>query len=130
VLLPPEKGEFVNYTATILSGNLEECARFEIQFQQPAFAFASSDGLLFLALKNETWLPHQPFFGFLESLARRPDVSPELLRDFLKNEQVNALTDDDKSALIVCSKHGTLPRVETPEPARSDSNASATNIIE
>ena len=104
VLLPPEKGEFVNYTTAITSMNASESVRFEIRQQPPAFAMASSDGLLYLALKSESWQPHAPFFQFLESQARRSDMSLELLRALLRHPQVAELSDDDKSLLIVSSR--------------------------
>jgi hypothetical protein len=105
VFVAPEKGEFVNYTATITGSGLESAMRFELRRESPGFATASSDGLLYLALKSEVWTPHQPFFQFIESFARHAHASEDHLRELLGDPKVNELTDDDKSLLLVGARH-------------------------
>jgi hypothetical protein len=127
VLVPPEKGEFVNYTTAITSTNVLESVRFEVRQCPPAFAMASSDGLLYLALKSETWVPHAPFFQFLESQIRRPEVGPELLGALLRHPQVAELSDDDKSLLIVSSRRYDMPSVGT-SAARAKESGGAIDV--
>jgi hypothetical protein len=117
VLIAPEKGEFVNYADAIPSADLATCARFAFRDKKPpAFALASSDGLLYLALQSQTWKPHAPFFQFVESLTRRPDVSKELVNALLRSPKVAELSDDDKSLLIVCAKEHVPPPAPPPIP--------------
>jgi hypothetical protein len=103
VLIPPDKSEFVNYTSSITSSDIQETLRFEFRNEAPAFVLASSDGLLYLVLESETWKPHPPFFNFIESYITRDDMTSDKLRKLLADPQINALTDDDKTLLLACS---------------------------
>jgi hypothetical protein len=104
VLIPPDKSEFVNYTSSITSSDTQETLRFEFCHAAPAFVLASSDGLLYLVLESETWKPHPPFFNFIESYIARDEVTNDKLRKLLADPQINALTDDDKTLLLACSR--------------------------
>lgn len=104
VLIPPDKTEFVNYTHSITSSDIMETCRFELRSEPPAFGLVSTDGLLYLVLENETWKPHPPFFNFIETYIVGKDINNDTLRKLLADPQINALTDDDKTLLLACSR--------------------------
>lgn len=104
VLIPPDKSEFINYTSSITSSDVQETLRFEFRREAPAFVLASSDGLLYLVLESGTWKPHPPFFTFIESYITRDDMTSDRLRKLLSDPQINALTDDDKTLLLAGSR--------------------------
>jgi hypothetical protein len=104
VLIPPDKSEFVNYTSSITGSDIHDAVRFEFRHRPAGFVLASSDGLLYLVLESETWKPHPPFFTFIESYIARADMTNDKLRKLLADPQINALTDDDKTLLLACSR--------------------------
>lgn len=108
VLIPPDKSEFVNYTSSITGSDTQETLRFEFRQEAPGFVLASSDGLLYLVLESGTWKPHPPFFNFIESYIARDDMTSDKLRKLLADPQINALTDDDKTLLLACSREHML----------------------
>ena len=112
VLIPPDKSEFVNYTSSITANDVQETVRFEFRNKSAGFVLASSDGLLYLVLESETWRPHPPFFTFIESYLTRADMTNDRLRKLLGDAQINALTDDDKTLLLACSREHMRPETK------------------
>lgn len=104
LLLPPDKGEYINETTFVTSTNALKDMRVLVQPGQPEFICASTDGLERLAIRMSDWTAFTPFFQPLEQYLRETDnlkESDEYLISFLNSERLNSRTDDDKT-LFLC----------------------------
>lgn len=109
LVFEPQHGEYVNQTYFLTQEDFGAMAR--ASRRPPAkFLALSSDGLERLGLDCRRWVPHGPFFRYLEDWLGLPPesapdggeaVSPDLeLASFLASGSVRGRTDDDLSLVL------------------------------
>lgn len=102
----PENGEYSNITFFLVDdyhfGHLKTIT-IEESVQEVALF---TDGLQLLALNNENFSVHQPFFNgmfkWLRMAAKKEDVDilNRKLHEYLNSDAINSRTDDDKTLLL------------------------------
>jgi len=102
LLFHPSKGEYANETTFVTASNALEMMQVEISFGAQEFICASTDGLERLAINIKDWQPHAPFFEmFKKALEIRSEDEEKLsTQEWLKSEEINKRTDDDKTLLL------------------------------
>ena len=103
MLFQPDKGEFANETTFVTSVNALDDMQIKVFSEKPEFICASTDGLEKVAIRFSDWKPFPPFFKPLEEYLQetdKPQEEGEYIVNFLKCEQLNARTDDDKTLLL------------------------------
>ena len=103
MLFQPDKGEFANETTFVTSTNALDDMQIKVFSEKPEFICASTDGLEKVAIRFSDWKPFPPFFKPLEEYLQeteKPEEEHEYIVNFLKLEQLNARTDDDKTLLL------------------------------
>jgi hypothetical protein len=103
LLFLPDKGEFINETTFVTSGNALDEMQVRVLPGHQEFICASTDGLEKVAIRISDWTPFSPFFKPLEEYLREtsnPEQEDEYLKSFLCSERLNARTDDDKTLLL------------------------------
>lgn len=103
MLFQPDKGEFANETTFITSTNALDDMQIKVFSEKPEFICASTDGLEKVAIRFSDWKPFPPFFKPLEEYlqeTKEPEEEDEYITSFLKCEQLNTRTDDDKTLLL------------------------------
>lgn len=103
MLFQPDKGEFANETTFVTSRNALDDMQVKVFSEKPEFICASTDGLEKVAIRFSDWKPFPPFFKPLEEYlqeTQKPEEEDEYISNFLKLEQLNARTDDDKTLLL------------------------------
>lgn len=102
LLFHPSKGEYANETTFVTASNALEMMQVEISFGAQEFICASTDGLERLAINIKDWQPHAPFFEmFKKALEIRFEDEEKLsTQEWLKSEEINKRTDDDKTLLL------------------------------
>ncbi len=103
MLFQPDKGEFANETTFVTSTNALDDMQIKVFSEKPEFICASTDGLEKVAIHFSDWKPFPPFFKPLEEYLQeteKPEEEDEYIVNFLKLEQLNARTDDDKTLLL------------------------------
>lgn len=113
LLFHPTKGEYANETTFVTASNALEMMQVEISFGAQEFICASTDGLERLAINIKDWQPHAPFFEmFKKALKIRSEEEEKIsTQEWLKSEEINKRTDDDKTLLLCWYDSGvkTLP---------------------
>jgi FtsH-binding integral membrane protein len=103
LLFSPQKGEFINETTFLTSGDALKKMQVQVRSGNPSFICASTDGLEKVALQLNGWTAHQNFFSLfkerLEKVANGEDEA-RYIEDFLNSARLNSRTDDDKTLLI------------------------------
>jgi hypothetical protein len=105
LLFKPDKGEFANQTTFVTSADALQAMQVRVLSLsgQQNFICAATDALENVAIHLKDWMPGQGFFRPLEQyLQETPDPVQDdhYLVDFLKSEQLNRKTDDDKTLLL------------------------------
>lgn len=102
LLFHPSKGEYANETTFVTASNALEMMQVQISFGKQEFICASTDGLERLAINIKDWQPHPPFFDmFKKALEIRVEDEEKLsTQQWLKSEEINKRTDDDKTLLL------------------------------
>jgi hypothetical protein len=95
LLLAPDKGEYENFTFSVVGDSAFSHLRWVLVRRRPRCIIASTDGLLDVALHPETREPHQPLFDYLEQEIVAPDA--DRVDEFLQLPDVE--TGDDRSIL-------------------------------
>lgn len=109
VVLWPDAGEYANSTFFITDDDWRDHMRIRILSGDVSRVAVFTDGLQRLALEYSTGMVYQPFFAPMFS-ALHACQSTDLQRlsnslaHFLASEKVNALTDDDKTLVLVVFK--------------------------
>lgn len=123
LLFHPSKGEYANETTFVTASNALEMMQVEISFGTQEFICASTDGLERLAINIKDWQPHPPFFDmFKKALEIRSEDEEKLsTQEWLKSEEINKRTDDDKTLLLCWYDSGvkTLPPSSKGEKSNS-----------
>ena len=107
LLFSPSKGEYVNETTFVTSSPKDIAQDLQIIYLPNSISFicASTDGLEKVALDLATNKAFSRFFIPLEKYIQNAlDLDKDsYITDFLKSEQVNRKTDDDKTILLCSS---------------------------
>jgi hypothetical protein len=109
LVFEPQHGEYVNQTYFLTQEGFGRQAR-ACRRPPAEFLALSSDGLERLGLDCRRWVPHEPFFRYLEDWLGLPPepvpegaepVSPDQeLASFLASGSVRGRTDDDLSLIL------------------------------
>jgi len=103
LLFQPDKGEFTNETAFIMSPNAVGEMQIRVIAENPKFICASTGGLQKIAIRFSDWQPFPLFFQPFEEYLREtddPETEDQYLHDFLNSERLNQRTNDDKTLLL------------------------------
>ncbi len=123
LLFHPSKGEYANETTFVTASNALEMMQVEVSFGAQEFICASTDGLERLAINIKDWQPHAPFFEmFKKALEIRSEEEEKIsTQEWLKSEEINKRTDDDKTLLLCWYDCGvkTLPPSSEGEKSNS-----------
>ena len=119
LLFHPSKGEYFNETTFVTSSSAERKMQVKTLFGKQQFIFAASDGLEKIAINLKNWQPHPPFFyDFEKALETRTENEEKLsTEDWLKSEDVNERTDDDKTILLFWYEYSESG--ESPSPPKA-----------
>ena len=107
LLFHPDKGEFINETTFITSGNISEIMQVQTIVGNLKFICASTDGLENVCINLRDWLPFAPFFKPLETYleeTNNPEKDKQYLIQFLESECLQSRTNDDKTLLLCLSQ--------------------------
>ncbi len=105
LLFMPDKGEYPNETTPVTSSHALEEMEVCVNSVSYEFICAATDGIENISLvKPENWRPFEGFFKPLEEQIMLSTKSiahkTKEIEDFLKSEQINQKTDDDKTLLL------------------------------
>lgn len=100
LLFHPSKGEYANETTFVTASKALEKMQVKTLFGKQQFIFAASDGLERIAINMKDLQPHPPFFQMFEKALEIRTENKKTLQDWLKSEDVNKRTDDDKTILL------------------------------
>jgi hypothetical protein len=111
LLFHPDKGEFINETSFITSGNALDRMKVNVLMGKQKFICASTDGLENVSLSSRNWLPFSPFFKPLETYIKQtnnPEINKQYLINFLGSERLQSRTDDDITLLLCFYEFGSV----------------------
>lgn len=97
----PQRGEFANETYFVAGKQFHEKLLIQIR-DVPEFITLSSDGLEAIAMMIEEQRPFDPFFSRLESSLRANKITDDNLKEWLRSEDIDKRTTDDRSLLLGC----------------------------
>lgn len=108
LLFQPDKGEYINETTFVTSSNALEDMQIKVLTEPVAFICVATDGVEKVSIDYKNWQPFPPFFQPLEEYLQQTETPlQEDLKEFLKREDLNKLTTDDKTLLLAfCSETG------------------------
>lgn len=105
LLFMPDRGEYVNETTFVTSGNVIEQIQVDFQHTNIQFVCIATDGIENISLDKTANLRWQPFEGFFiplqDELAKTKNTNKleKEINDFLSSDRVNKKTNDDKTLL-------------------------------
>lgn len=111
LLFKPQKGEHANEYVPITSTAASQEMQVKVIHEPIDFICAATDGIENISLiKAQNWQPFHKFFEPLETEVMRSNKTERekliLLENWLKSEDMNTRTDDDKTVLLCIQSQG------------------------
>lgn len=107
LLIPPQKGEYLNETHFITELHAFEKFSFCTEPILPAFLALATDGIESVALKNISFIPYPPFFEPLESFIMcGQENASQRLQEFLSTSRFDNRSLDDRTLFLSTFKEG------------------------
>jgi Protein phosphatase 2C len=127
LLFVSDKGEYDNETTFVTSQNVLEKMQYKVIESPPIFIFASTDGLEKLAIGYKDKNPHDKFFQPFEEGIKSGIDDEKTIAQWLRSEQVNQRTDDDKTILVCYYDHSTSQPKKDPKKPKQPNQEIKTN---